>query len=220
MKNIWQIVFFACAALHLLGIIANVDLLIMATKPLLMPSLMLWLWQVGKGVSPKLRNAWLIGLTFSTLGDILLMGSGSLFFLLGLSAFLLTHISYISGTTQGFAGSGFLKRHPGWALPFVLTPVLMLSWLWVGIPSGMRIPVTIYALVINTMVASVVNLKGRLSSPVFISMATGALLFMLSDSLIAINKFGHPFEGERLAVMVTYIVGQWLLTRSVIRSAV
>ena len=84
----------------------------------------------------------------------------------------------------------------------------------------MRIPVTIYALVINTMVASVVNLKGRLSSPVFISMATGALLFMLSDSLIAINKFGHPFEGERLAVMVTYIVGQWLLTRSVIRSAV
>jgi uncharacterized membrane protein YhhN len=168
------------------------------------------------GISTPLRTGWLIGLFFSTAGDILLMFDGGLFFLLGLSAFLLAHLSYIGGITLGLRGkSGFLIKNPLWILAFLLYPVLLLYWLWNDIPAGMRIPVAVYALVISTMAQCVVNLRGYLPEKIFWTLTGGALLFVLSDSLLALNKFGHPFEGGHVAIMLSYIGGQWLLAKGV-----
>ncbi|HNM27623.1 MAG TPA: lysoplasmalogenase family protein, partial [Saprospiraceae bacterium] len=58
---------------------------------------------------------------------------------------------------------------------------------------------------------SVINLNRQVQQPIFSQLLAGALLFVLSDSLIAINKFGHPFNGARLMIMVTYLLGQFLL---------
>ncbi len=218
MKNIWFPVFVALSLLHIVGVLSNTELLCTISKPLLMPSLALWLLKETRGLQSPLRTAWLIGLLFSMLGDILLMFSGGTFFLLGLSAFLLAHLFYIGGIAKGLRErSGFLLKNAVWILPFLLFPILFLYWLMEGIPVAMRIPVAVYAIVIATMALSVANLKGYISNKIFWTMMSGAILFVLSDSLIAANKFGHAFEGARVAVIGTYMLGQWLLVLGVSR---
>lgn len=215
-KSWWLGAYAVLAALHVLGVASDSETLSWATKPLLMPVLAVWLFQQTKGSSSALRNGWLAGLAFSTLGDVLLQFPGSLFFLLGLSAFLLAHLSFIAGINLGLKDRrGFLRENMGWLLPLVAYPLALLWWLWTGIPEGMRLPVAVYASVISTMLASVVNLRGRIPPAVFHTLLLGALLFVLSDSLIAVSKFGQPFAGAHVAIIVTYIAGQYLLVRGV-----
>ena len=218
MKNLARIVFFAVVLLHLLGIALANPTLVQFSKPLLMPTLAGWLLLAvhRDQRSTFLFRAVMGALVFSTLGDVLLMFSGPLFFLLGLFSFLMAHVFYIGAfvSVAGFK-NGFLARNPPWSLPFLTFPVLLLVFLWDGIPAGMRVPVAIYAGVIAVMALSVLNLKGKISGPVFTSLFAGALFFMLSDSLLALNKFGQAFEGAGMAIMVTYILGQFLLVRGV-----
>lgn len=216
MKKLWLPAFAAFSLLHMAGVVTGTDLLCTISKPLLMPLLALWLAAETTGTSSSLRTGWLLGLAFSTLGDILLMFSGGMFFLLGLSAFLLAHLAYIWAINTGLRNQrGFVQQRLIWVLPFVLYLGVFLYWLWDGIPGGMRVPVAVYALVISTMALSVFNLKGYIPAQIFQTMMGGALLFVLSDSLIAVNKFGHAFEGGHLAVIATYIAGQWLLAKGV-----
>lgn len=218
MKNLALIVFFAVVLLHLLGIALANHPLVQFSKPLLMPTLGAWLFLSTQRHhrTSFLFRAMMAALVFSTLGDVLLMFSGQLFFLLGLFSFLMAHVFYIGAfvSVAGFK-NGFLARNPLWSLPFLTFPVLLLIFLWDGIPAGMSVPVAIYAGVIAVMALSVLNLKGRIVVPVFTSLFAGALFFMLSDSLLALNKFGQPFEGAGMAIMVTYILGQFLLVRGV-----
>jgi uncharacterized membrane protein YhhN len=216
MKKIWLTVFFALSTIQVIGILSGVEILRTCSKPLLMPVLALWLINATTGVRARLRSGWLIGLFFSTLGDIFLMNSSSMFFILGLLAFLLAHLAYIGSIAVGMRGRrGFLIKNPIWILPFVLYPVLMLYGLWDGIPDMMRGPVAIYALVIATMALSVLHLRGYIAEKAFSTMMGGALLFVLSDSLLALDKFGAHFSFAPLAIMITYIAGQWLLAKGV-----
>jgi len=216
MKNGLLIVFFVLSALHLFAIAAGIDVLRYYSKPVLMPLLMALLYHSSGNRNSPLRFWWQTGLGFSTLGDILLMFSGSTFFLAGLASFLLAHLSYIRGMQTTLSERrGFLLKNPLWIIPFALFPVLLLVWLWADIPAGMRAPVAIYAMIISAMALSVVHLRTFISDAVFASMLGGALLFMLSDSLIAINQFGHAHSYAPLFIMVTYLAGQFLLVNGV-----
>jgi uncharacterized membrane protein YhhN len=213
MKNLPRLAFFTVALLNLLGCALENNTLILSTKPLLMPLLALWLLaQTRQNEFSMLKKAVLAALLFSMLGDVLLMFSGALFFLLGLGAFLLAHLFYIGAFTSvtGFK-KGFLSQNPWWATPFVAFPVCLLIFLWNGIPPDMKLPVAAYASVISVMALSVVNLKGKVANPAFWTLMAGAMLFLISDSSLAFAKFGQPFAGERLVIMGTYIGGQFLL---------
>jgi len=218
MKNLPRLAFFTVALLNLLGCAVANNTLIFSTKPLLMPLLAVWLLvNAPRNEYVMLKKAVLAALLFSMLGDVLLMFSGALFFLLGLGAFLMAHLCYIGAfsSVNGFK-NGFLSQKPWWATPFVAFPICLLIFLWEGIPPGMRIPVAAYASVISVMALSVVNLKGKVADPVFWTLLAGALLFVISDSSLAFAKFGQPFEGERLVIMGTYIGGQFLLVLGVL----
>jgi uncharacterized membrane protein YhhN len=216
MKKIFFSAFVVSATLHVVGVCTGTEILSTISKPVLMPFLALWLICETPGIQSSLRTGWLGGLFFSTVGDILLMFEGGLFFLLGLSAFLLAHFSFIWAMATGLRNRrGYLNQKPGWLAPFLLYPLLLLYWLWNGIPEGMRAPVAIYATVISMMALSVLHLRGFIAEKVFWTMIAGASLFVLSDSLIAVSKFGHPFGGAHSAIIVTYILGQWLLAKGV-----
>jgi uncharacterized membrane protein YhhN len=43
----------------------------------------------------------------------------------------------------------------------------------------------------------------------------GAVLFVVSDSLLAFNRFVRPFRMAQPAVLSTYFFAQWLIARSV-----
>ncbi len=194
--------------------------LILFAKPLLMPVLALWLIWRTPGIRRFFRQTFLAGLVFATLGDVLMMFSGgqynTLFFLLGLGAFLGTHICYLGGfLSEVNWRNGYLRKMPVWIVPFLLFVLALLYWLWPGIPVGMRLPVAVYALVISAMALSALNLRGIVTARMLASVLAGALLFMCSDTLIAVMKFGHPFPGARLTIMSTYLIGQWLIIRGV-----
>ncbi len=216
MKNLPILAFFAAAVLNLYGNVTENSTLIYVSKPLLMPLLAVWMLVStdGRNAYSFFRKAVLGALVFSTFGDVLLMFPGALFFLLGLAAFLLAHVFYI-GAFSSIAGfkNGFLNQNPGWILPFGAFPVCLLIYLWEGIPVGMKVPVAGYASVISIMALCVVNLKGKIANNSFWTLMAGAGLFLISDSALAIAKFGQAFEGERLLIMGTYILGQYLLVR-------
>ncbi|MDO8368594.1 MAG: lysoplasmalogenase [Saprospiraceae bacterium] len=214
MKNLPLLAFFTIALLHLFGLTVGNNTLVISTKPLLMPLLGVWLIATAslRKEQSFLRNTVLGALVFSTLGDVLLMFSEALYFLLGLGSFLLAHVFYITAFSSiSDFKNGFLSKNYGWAIPFLAFPALLLIFLWEGIPADMKLPVAAYAGVISLMALSVLNLKGKIADSTFWTLLAGAVLFLISDSLIAIGKFGQPFEGVRLAVMGTYIGGQFLL---------
>lgn len=214
MKNIWLTFFFALALLELFAEATANNTLTFCTKPLLMPTLAVWLASTVSRpfTRPFFRGAILGALVFSAVGDVLLMFSGTIFFLSGLGFFLFAHLFYIGAfTSVASLRNGFLRAKLWYAVPFLLLPVVLLYFLWGGIQIGMKFPVTLYACVITGMALSVLNVKTKVSNPVFARLLAGAILFLASDSLIAGHKFGQELEGGRLAIMLTYLAGQFLL---------
>ena len=219
MKNLPILAFVVVSLLNLVAAVTGNSTLVYCTKPLLMPLLAAWL--IGSSSRQNeysfLRKSVVGALAFSMLGDVLLMFSGQLFFLLGLVFFLLAHVFYIGAFSSIVSfKKGFLSQAPWWATPFVAFPICLLIYLWDGIDVGMKTPVAAYASVISVMAMSVVNLKGKVSDSIFWTLMAGAGLFLVSDSALAISTFGQPFEGERLVIMGTYILGQYLLVRGAI----
>ena len=218
MKNIWLPAFILVSALHLTGVAMEQTNLIFGTKPLLMPLLALWFAKETHHMSPRfLKKMMLVGLAFATLGDVLLLfGQQPVFFMLGLVAFLLTHLSYTGGfSSVSQLGKGFLRQQPAWILPFAAFAFGLLWWLWTGIPGGMKMPVSVYATVITVMALSVVNLKAKVPDITYRVLTAGAGLFMLSDSLIAASRFGGALPSSGLLIMATYLMGQFLLVKGV-----
>jgi uncharacterized membrane protein YhhN len=69
----------------------------------------------------------------------------------------------------------------------------------------------IYALAITLMALTALFRYGRTNSTSFLLIFIGAVLFMVSDSLLAINKFHHAFSAAGALVMLTYSVAQFLI---------
>ena len=217
MKN-WLWAFALAAAANLLGQLLRHDPLVLFSKPLLMPLLAVWFWRTTANKGGWLPKAVLAALFFSTLGDVLLMFEGGNFFLMGLGAFLVAHLFYMSGFfANASLSAGFLRGRALWLLPFLAYLTGLLAMLWPGIPAAMQVPVAVYACVITGMALSVLNLKNSAEPGGWKWAMAGAVLFVLSDSLIAVEKFGQPFGGSRVTVMLTYIVGQYLLVRGAAR---
>lgn len=215
---LWLGAFALLAVVELTGEVLDHRTLILFSKPLLMPLLIAWFVHRTPGVRRLFKGSVIFGLVFATLGDIFLMFAGgeydAFFFLLGLGAFLITQACYLGAfLSEVNLRNGYLRKQPYWSAPFLLFLLSLLAWLWPGIPEGLRQPVAVYGTVITAMTLGALNLRGQVHRDVFQSILVGALLFLLSDTLIAASRFGHPFPGSRVAIMATYILGQWLIVR-------
>ncbi|PHN02089.1 lysoplasmalogenase [Flavilitoribacter nigricans] len=227
------------SAHHFLGLfllfsLANLGAMITASSSdnyLTKPFLMIWLgWYAYARLRP-LRTAsakWLIvGLAFSFLGDTFLMfadgrPSGGLFFLLGLSSFLLTHVAYwLAFHYWPGQQRGLLSERPLLALPFLLYWGVMIWLLW-PLPAGMEVPVLIYSAVILIMAAKALQIGPNLLPGDQLMLLVGAILFVLSDSIIAISRFTDWLPDWPVvigwAIMITYLGGQLLIVMGVTRS--
>lgn len=189
-----------------------------ATKPLLMIALGLWYYRATAASRTPTRKLILIALAFSWAGDVFLMGNTELFFLLGLVSFLITHVLYIIGFRKEVGlvqGETLLRKQPLAALPVLLLPAGLLILVFNHIEPAMKIPVVIYSSVITVMVLAALSRYGKVSRESFRMVSAGAVLFMLSDSLIALNKF-YFSDGMWKAgflIMLLYIAGQFMIAR-------
>jgi len=146
----------------------------------------------------RTQQVWfLVALGFSLAGDIALMLPRDRF-VAGLSAFLLAHVAY----SGGMAARGVEPLGLAVGLALVVLAVTAIGRrIVVGAPPNLRGPVSAYVLVISVMLAVAVGT----AEPWIIA---GALLFYASDGLIGWTRFVADFRHGRLAVMVTYHLGQ------------
>ncbi|UJR38302.1 hypothetical protein I4U23_030972 [Adineta vaga] len=169
------------------------------------------------------RLCLIISLVFSCLGDILLMQRRNHLFVFGLASFLIAHISYVISFIVRFRheGEAFKRRLTISALiktmiPFLAYIALMLYILCPKLhvdreeTKGLLMPVVFYTFVIVSM-AYISYLRDR-KTPGFWSVFIGAVFFVLSDTLIAFNRFVMPIPVAGLFVMFTYGLGQYLIT--------
>lgn len=175
-------------------------------KPALVISLILFYWKQNSSIPTKIKRLTFGALAFSLLGDILLMfvNKSEHFFTLGLVAFLTAHILYI------FV---FLKRRNTDKKPYIFSFILLvygglLFYLLKNNLGDMLIPVIVYMIVILTMASTAYLRKENVPNESYILVCIGAILFMISDSLLALNKFYEPLPFSNISIMFTYAIAQ------------
>lgn len=190
-----------------------------ACKPLATVLLLLLAVRAMSPVSARYRGTILLGLGFSLLGDIFLMLPVDLF-LAGLGAFLLAHLCYMGAF---FSGTDARTRLVS-IVPFAVFGVANLIGLLPRLESAMRMPVIAYVIALLLMagfaLARARSLRARegAASAVAASArlaAIGAALFVVSDTLLAWDRFGGGIPLASLWVLATYFSAQWYIARSV-----
>lgn len=184
------------------------------TKPVLMPLLIYLVFLKAEGHVSLPRLLLAVALIFAWLGDLLLLNQhDESFFLGGLGSFLLMQILF----SRVFYLSAKKSILPSWNL----TIPFLIGYLVIGygafIYAGpMWFPVTIYALCILTMMLFALNRREQTYLKSFRLTAIGAGLFVISDSLIGINKFMVHIPYAATMIMLTYIPAQYLIMEGIL----
>ena len=200
--------FLIIVVIHIIGLLYSASLAFF-TKPFITISLaVIYLSSVKKA------NFWYISaLFFSFWGDTFLLFKDE-FFLLGLVSFLIAHFLYIK------ISSGYLKKVGSLKIITISIPFILafgsVVFLIKDNLAEMLIPVIIYGIVISTFgVITLLNyIKDKNTANLWLFL--GALIFIVSDSLLAINKFYEAKEFFGICVMLTYIVAQYLICKAMI----
>ena len=160
--------------------------------------------------SDKRERSILLAISFSWLGDVFLMleNSHELFFIAGLGSFLIAHVFYVFNF---YRKSTLSISQILIAFGLLAYGIIMLFLLFPALPNDLQIPVTVYVFVILLMALSSLTRKNSVPEISFRLVFLGALLFVVSDSLIAVSKFLLPIPFSGLMIMATYIPAQFLI---------
>jgi alkenylglycerophosphocholine/alkenylglycerophosphoethanolamine hydrolase len=151
-----------------------------------------------------------IALALSLVGDACLMFDGDLWFAGGLGSFLLAHVGFILAFLKGVP----LGLPPAWTLLTLLYGMGLCAWL-LPRAGSLRLPVAVYCLVLLGMtLAAALRFQALYSRQALLALA-GALLFAVSDSSLAVRRFGGPYRGAQALILSTYWVSIGLIAASV-----
>ncbi|HEY4929469.1 MAG TPA: lysoplasmalogenase [Acidimicrobiales bacterium] len=165
------------------------------------------------------RRWWFVAaLACCLIGDVLLMLPRDLF-VPGLVAFLVGHVLFIVGLLQppsppgtppfAFSTTGLLVAAVvALAVGAVPATLIFRSLVRDG-AATLLVPVAVYLVAILTMAVLAANVGNPAA-------AVGAALFVVSDSVLALNRFVRPIPRGDVAVHVTYHLAQGLLVLSLV----
>lgn len=189
------------------AIIVLLDLLLMhllpegrwLSKPLIMISLIYHYAQMSERSIDKM---FFTAMIFALLGDIFLLVKDSNFFILGILAFMVMQVRY---------GQYFLRQQKFFgSYKYILSTIVIATCIWFNIAFAdrfgeLRIPVMVYSGAISFMaITAIAQEKSKL-------ILYGSLIFVLSDLLLAYNKFVNPLVKLDIWVMITYSLAQFLI---------
>lgn len=159
---------------------------------------------------PDYQWAIAAGLLLSTAGDVFLMLPRDRF-VAGLASFLLAHLCYLRAfSIEVPFGAGLLL----W-LPFFAAGGMVVALVWPGLKPALRGPVVVYVIVIAAMAGQATGRWYASGSAVALAAAVGAGLFVVSDAVLAIDRFRWPFRAARAVTLSTYWAAQLLIAISV-----
>ncbi len=159
------------------------------------------------GASARFTAWLLLAQAASLAGDVWLMLPGD-FFIAGLASFLLAHLAYLALLRQGVAW---------WPRRGVLAALLLYGATMFAVLFGalgdpvLRVAVAVYVTVIALMAAQALGRAGAVGTVAARRLGFGACLFMLSDTLLAIDRFLQPLPLAPLWVLGSYFAAQTLI---------
>ena len=221
MKNrLFHIALIIITVSVLLADFLQINWLTYISKPCIMIWVMIY-YLINMKKNQLEKNA-LLAFSFAFLGDILLMFQKlhESFFILGLASFLICQVCYlqvfIKPVLQNDIKKSFLVVQPIFLLLFIFYAGSLYTAMYNHLEHFLRIAVFVYATAITGMAAAALNRKGFVSEKSFSLIFTGVLLFLISDSLIGINKFTYEIPYAGIWILGTYIAAQYLIVRGLI----
>lgn len=185
------------------------------TKPLIVLSLLFFFIKFSKHLNTTVRTLTILALVFSLLGDVSLLFDGidSIYFIVGLASFLIAHIMYV----LVFLKHRDRSKNP---LGFIMAMLVYATFLFYILKDGLGdllVPVIVYMVVILTMstTAFLRQRNGNLASYNWVFL--GAISFMISDSVLALDKFYHSFQLSSICIMSTYALAQYCIVIGVLK---
>ena len=219
MKKVWSTIFFLAAGSQLVAQFLPEGWLHWISKPLLMIALAGYYF--GSTGKSSFSIVVFIAILFSFFGDVFLMlqDTNGMYFIIGLVSFLTAHIFYVFAyrqhvTTADGMGLNTIQKIR-FSFPFMLLGTGLVTVLYPGL-GELRVPVVIYAMVLVTMVLAALFRYERTTTTSFWMVFGGAFFFMVSDSLLAINKFYTPIALSGVWIMTTYILAQFMIVQGLV----
>lgn len=204
------------------GILLHIKWLDYISKPLIMISIAGHFLLNSKNVDKKVLKLALIAFLFSLVGDSFLMitNGGVIYFMLGLASFLVAQISYICLFRQTVIIEGrepFLKKNTLYLIGYFIYGISIYILLFNHLDYVLKIAVFVYMLALLSMSAMALNRFKVVNPASFSFVFFGSVLFVISDSIIALNKFLIPIPNDGLFVMSTYMTAQFLIMMGVLK---
>jgi uncharacterized membrane protein YhhN len=175
------------------------------------PLTMVFIWLIatlGQATLPFYKYMIVTGLAFSMAGDVFLMLPSDRF-VAGLVAFLIAHLFYIAAFASEISALIWWPLIPcviyGIVIYIILVPAL----------GRLKLPVLIYVVVILIMTWLAWERWSQTAQSGTLLAAVGAVLFVISDTILAINRFRGAFKLARALNLTTYFAAQWLIASSV-----
>jgi len=178
-------------------------------KPLTIVLAMALAATAGDGPSPPYRALILGGLACSLVGDVLLMLPVKRF-AAGLASFLVAHVCYVAAFAGASpAGAPLLLLAAAAAIGAAVTVPL---WPYLG---RYRLPVAVYVGALVALLWQSTGWAARTGAANARLAALGAVLFTVSDAVLAHNRFRRPFRAAQGVILSTYFIAQGLIAMSV-----
>ncbi len=202
--------FFAVSITEIAGVFLQNDQLQQVFKPLLMLSLLVLYYFTVE----KVNKWYVVALIFSFFGDVLLLDKNNMF-LFGIAAFLITQLLYIKIISIRLKKSDLRQKSMAF-ISFVLFFVMLILFLKEHLGSFL-VPVIVYGITISSFGAlALLNYLTR-KSKTALGLFLGAVLFIGSDTMIALYKFHVPKSFYSVAIMITYISAQYFIFRYMVK---
>ena len=196
-------IYIAFSAVYLLILFLGHENLNFFLKPILIPILIFWVYFYQNFPT---KNILLTALLFSWIGDVILLFSdiSEIYFILGLVSFLISHIVYCILFNRQ-AKRNLKKNSIAIGIGSILIACYLIGMLSVLLPSlgDLKIPVIVYASVISIMLLFAYNGLLSWNEPGNNLVYTGAVVVVVSDSILAINKLDNPIEKSSFLIRLT-----------------
>jgi len=216
-----SVLFIASCFGDFAGILLDEKWLDYLSKPIILISIGGFFLVSSGHISKRIVMPALVAFTFSWFGDVFMMFSEKEhFFILGLLAFLFAQLSYIflfRRTVKIAEVKSFLSQKPYWLTVYLVFGGLIYSLMFNRLDPVMRIAVFVYMVALLSMSAMALNRYNISNKLSFLLVFLGSVLFVISDSIIALNRFLTPIPNSGLLIMSTYIAAQYLIMRGLLK---
>jgi len=208
--GVLAVVVAVCAALTIAGELYGAPLLVWIFKPLATATIALAAWRRGLLLARYSRFI-VAGLMFSLVGDVFLITPEH--FVFGLLAFLIAHMCYLAAFTADVRLGAHVQ--PFAAVGVIATVAVFV--IWPGVEPELQLPVVAYVLVLGMMTAQAQARSFLHGTYEARRAALGGALFLISDLILAIDKFHSPVPAAAFWILATYWSAQTLIALSVPR---